>query len=348
MKTHFLTLLLISLLCVYCNDSVNNNNKNQDKNSNNTIIVETTPETVVRMFIKYLGKQDYRSAFELQDNPAWGDYEKFSSEKAFGGIDSTNIIEIEEKGKKDGYEVVYVEAFYSDPINGSKTYEENFYLKETEEDWIIKKITVEKVKSATNNINVKPVVIAEKDYESICFSTNGKKYPQIYGLSDKNFQVKINNTFKNCVLDFIEESKQACACSDQLPGRIMGWATVDFEYYKNDNILSIIIFLTNGFGGGNMWNPGFETFNIDIVNNEIISSTEIIGNRTSTEEINYILKNFFVDMYPENEFEPNYPKVNDYKKLDYIVKNGKIHLIITAYPGAHVSFSVYQVPITKF
>jgi len=106
-----------------------------------------TAKQVVENFINSIGKQDFKSAYALQNIPAWGNLEKFSSVKAFGGIYKTEIITIEQKPDDKGNSVVFADAVYYDSINGNKEFEENFYLSNSTGQLKIIKVKVLKTKN---------------------------------------------------------------------------------------------------------------------------------------------------------------------------------------------------------
>jgi hypothetical protein len=107
--------------------------------------IDSSPSETVRKFINHLGKRDFRAAFKLSSVPAWGDYDKFSSNRYFGGIDFTDIKSLQSKGFENEYAIVEVLAFYRDPINSSATFQQTFYLKQFGDKWIIMKMKQEKV-----------------------------------------------------------------------------------------------------------------------------------------------------------------------------------------------------------
>ena len=149
MKNLLYILILISFSCSLDNPSYEKNY--------NTKVVEELPSTeigTIEAFINNLGEMNYKAAYNKSKVKLWGNYEKFSSTKAFGGIVETRIDKIEQLANENGKAVVYVEAFYADKVNGNNNYKQKFFLQQFGTDWKIvgmKLIGSKKAKSA--NIN---------------------------------------------------------------------------------------------------------------------------------------------------------------------------------------------------
>lgn len=142
MKTSNLFILFTSILFLSCGGG------EEDSYGSRGSVLEGTdgsPRETVQAFINHLGNQEFRAAFKLSSVRAWGDYDKFSSTRYFGGIDFTDIKSIQSDGFEDGFAVVNVLAYYRDPINTSSTFQQKFYLKQFGDEWIIMKMTQEKV-----------------------------------------------------------------------------------------------------------------------------------------------------------------------------------------------------------
>lgn len=111
-------------------------------------------ELTVRDFIRALGKGEYRTAYALQNVPAWGSHDYFSSVRSFGGITETRIIESPKlkkcfKTAGDGTCLtgqVYVRYYAKDPVNDEcgwgKRYSQYFLVSKMNEGWKITKSLV--------------------------------------------------------------------------------------------------------------------------------------------------------------------------------------------------------------
>ena len=124
---------------------------------------QETPINIVKTFLNYLS-YDVANAYELTDNPAWGDKNKFTSKKAFGGIKQVNILEIKNEPYVNDMACVYAEVEIFDPENSNGRYKEKYYLKKYGETWKIVKLKVTKIEK---------VEIPEKKYYESYF--NGKQ-----------------------------------------------------------------------------------------------------------------------------------------------------------------------------
>ncbi len=96
----------------------------------------------VNNFLEKLSWGDFDGAFEMQQNPTWGDLDKFSSIKAFGGIADIEIIETKFISENNNLAEIYCEAIYKDTINGDMRIKQNFYLNKINKEWIITKMKV--------------------------------------------------------------------------------------------------------------------------------------------------------------------------------------------------------------
>lgn len=79
---------------------------------------------LVKSFIEYLGEQDFSSAFALQNNPYWKDYNRFASkDRGYGGIMKTELYSepyIDEFDLEGGMLDVVVEYLAVDVANDTK------------------------------------------------------------------------------------------------------------------------------------------------------------------------------------------------------------------------------------
>jgi len=96
-----------------------------------------SPLETVRAFVSELGDKNFEAAFARQSVKKWGDFKQFSSLKAFGGIWSTDIIDIEERPAQGGKAVVFAKVSYKDEVNGDDVFEQNFYLEKKAGKWTI-------------------------------------------------------------------------------------------------------------------------------------------------------------------------------------------------------------------
>lgn len=135
------------------NDSnivVDNTSTKINTSTNNTQTTQNTPKVesesapvqVVREFITDLGKGDFQSAYNRQNNKAWGAYSHFSSPtKGFGGITSTIINSIRINNESSYDASVYIDYTAYDPVNKNGTFKQNFLLSKFGSDWKIVKVT---------------------------------------------------------------------------------------------------------------------------------------------------------------------------------------------------------------
>lgn len=110
---------------------VNINSNATDKNA----AVET-----VRGFISDLGIRDFYSAYQRQNNKAWGDYDFFKSTKSFGGINQTTIDNISLNYETGDEASVYIDYTAMDPYNKNGRYKQDYILKKSGTEWKIIKV----------------------------------------------------------------------------------------------------------------------------------------------------------------------------------------------------------------
>lgn len=102
---------------------------------------ESAPVEVVRGFINDLGNGDFQSAYNRQNNKAWGAYSHFSSPtKGFGGITSTIVNNIKINNENSYEASVFVDYTAYDPVNKNGTYKQNFILNKFGTEWKIVKV----------------------------------------------------------------------------------------------------------------------------------------------------------------------------------------------------------------
>ncbi len=103
----------------------------------------TPPEAVVLTWLQNLGNRDFANAYALMDQEKWSDYDKFKSVDAYGGINKTVVIQLNEQSKTAaGISTVFANYDSYDPQNRNGNFSQLFYLKQTEYgDWVIYKIT---------------------------------------------------------------------------------------------------------------------------------------------------------------------------------------------------------------
>ncbi len=151
MKTTFILILFFGVVISSCNNNSNNNN-GTEKNITQT---ELQPIEVVKLFINSLGSKDFKTAYNLQKVGSWGDYQQFSSTKAFGGINATAINKIKEIEVNSKNAKIYVDAYYYDPVNGNNRFQQYFYLTKIGDEWKIEKLeqTINSTKKLEEEIN---------------------------------------------------------------------------------------------------------------------------------------------------------------------------------------------------
>ncbi len=144
-------IILISLLIPFL--TACGNNSNNQNTINEDIKAEETALDVVKIFVESLGKKDFETAYNLQQNTKWNDYEKFSSTKSFGGINATSINEIRKEDDENGKSVIYVDAYYYDPVNGDNQFKQKFYLQEIDNQWKIVDLKIVEIVGSNKSKN---------------------------------------------------------------------------------------------------------------------------------------------------------------------------------------------------
>jgi hypothetical protein len=129
------------LACDSASNASNESNAENPTENSKTEIKNSDPLQFVSDFVKDLGKKDFQAAYAKTDGKIWGTYEDFSSEKAFGGISSTEIHEIALREDEAGKKVVFVDATY-EAKGGNNRYLEYFHLEKKDKTWQISKLKV--------------------------------------------------------------------------------------------------------------------------------------------------------------------------------------------------------------
>src|SRR5207253_2439990 len=115
----------------------------------------------------------------------------------------------------------------------------------------------------------------------------------------------------------------------------LGWATTSFEILSNnDEILSIALYLTNGFGGGNMWIPSVRVININPKNRQLMTKDSLIGTDLNHKHLNVSIFQYFYSLFPNDAEETigkEFIKIeNDFNKLEYGVRNDSLVVLLPA------------------
>ena len=93
--------------------------------------------SIVDDFLLKLSIQNFEDAYKLQKNPNWGNFEHFSSTKAFGGISYVDVEKLKFVSGNSLSAVVNCVAMYGDKINGGSYIDQNFLLSKIDEKWLI-------------------------------------------------------------------------------------------------------------------------------------------------------------------------------------------------------------------
>jgi len=118
--------------------------KYQEENSSHSGNFPQALETV-KNWITALGKQDFSTAYYTMSPKARGDYNKFISTKAYGGISKTNIHSVDVTSSSGCYyEVVAVYDSY-DPSNRDGKFTQKFEVSNCDGSWLITSVKNMKV-----------------------------------------------------------------------------------------------------------------------------------------------------------------------------------------------------------
>jgi len=135
---------------LYKKETTETKSSYKEEKKKETPVSTSKPLSVVRGFIEDLGKGDFYSAYQKQQNKNWGSYEFFSSVKSYGGISSTSINEINIVNEGNYEATVYVDYYSYDPYNKDGRYKQNFDLKKFGDNWKIVKVKNIEIKQWKN------------------------------------------------------------------------------------------------------------------------------------------------------------------------------------------------------
>lgn len=99
---------------------------------------------VVQDFLTNLGDGEFEKAFALQENKNWGNFEKFASADAFGGIYAVFADSLSILSKTESKAEIYCNATYKDSINGSAEVSQTFTVSKQNNEWKITDMKVSK------------------------------------------------------------------------------------------------------------------------------------------------------------------------------------------------------------
>ncbi len=179
------------------------------------------PLNTVIDFIEYLGDRNFEKAFELQKVGEWGDYEHFSSSKAFGGIAGTKIDTISVESYNNDIAKIYCEAVYYDTVNGSASIRQVFTVKKIGSDYYITDMNVfyfersEKYFDKTGKFNTAKLSLYNFTKKGFAFylllvsknSNNSEEYPCAELIDSAKYIDHNHAVFSdgNCKIDFYFE-----------------------------------------------------------------------------------------------------------------------------------------------
>ncbi len=166
-KTLFLFAAVI--ISISCNDTSNN------------AASGLNAEETVKEFVKLLGDQKYKDAYDLTKNPKWGDYSKFSSKKAFGAINKTTIYETKTEKNSDQKATIYADVKYFDNVNGTNRFKQYFYLQKKDENWKIIDMKLAENSSGKSNKKISLPTKGVYTNGTIFFIVNSTKNNKIKG-----------------------------------------------------------------------------------------------------------------------------------------------------------------------
>ncbi len=182
-----LIILFISIIAFHCNNSSSNNTNEDTPSQNSTEATSTShnAEQTVIEFINELGKQNFQQAYELTKNHKWGTFSNFGSEKSFGGISATKILETKLSESKSETATVFANVVYTDAINGSNQFQQNFYLQKYGNNWRI--IDMKLIKKHENEQTVLGVYTNETVYLIVYAFDNGEDFKGVLLNSNNEF-----------------------------------------------------------------------------------------------------------------------------------------------------------------
>lgn len=100
----------------------------------------------VKDFLLNLGVGDIEKAYKLQKNKTWGDFDKFSSTKAFGGLFEVVVYDLKISYANSKNAEVICKALYKDSVNNSAYILQDFILEKINDKWIIVDMKVNEYK----------------------------------------------------------------------------------------------------------------------------------------------------------------------------------------------------------
>ena len=100
----------------------------------------------VKDFLYNLGMGDIKEAYKLQKNKTWGDFKKFSSTKAFGGLFDVQVFELKVSYANSKNAKIMCKALYKDSVNNSAIISQDFILEKNNEKWLIVDMKVNEYK----------------------------------------------------------------------------------------------------------------------------------------------------------------------------------------------------------
>lgn len=121
-------------------DTMQNSANNYKQSSDPSGAAET-----VKSWIIALGKQDLSTAYNMLSPKARGDYSKFTSTKAYGGITKTNIHAVDVTSTDGCYYVIVAVYDSYDPYNRNGKFTQKFEVSNCEGSWLITSVKNMKV-----------------------------------------------------------------------------------------------------------------------------------------------------------------------------------------------------------
>ncbi|WP_417427939.1 hypothetical protein [Halpernia sp.] len=111
-----------------------------DPNSATTpsTVTATNPKTTVQKFLNNLGSQNLKGAYEVSDNPNWGNFDQFSNPNSgFGAVKNLNVNSISEKNKTDNNASVNANYSVTDKNGNTVALDVTYGLKNINGTWKI-------------------------------------------------------------------------------------------------------------------------------------------------------------------------------------------------------------------
>ncbi|WP_155591172.1 DUF3298 and DUF4163 domain-containing protein [Lysinibacillus cavernae] len=205
--------------------------------------------------------------------------------------------------------------------------------------------------SAASKVNaaVKKPSVVPKIRNSQYNHDSDLNYPQVFGLTNKAVQDKINTTFKNHIIKSAENKKQLLQNQSKQNPEWSYITAFDVEYNKNDK-LSIIIYDYQYTGGAH--SEGYaQTYNFSLKTGEIIRLNDILKN---DENYTKVQKYAYHTMMKDERFNIaslNEVVVNKETPPQYVYSDNGIKLVFQLYevapyseghPKVYIPSSVYK------